>query len=250
MDIEKSINAARQGFEGTFKEEKFYNRQTIDHKHLDLILNLIKLNKNEVVLDLGTGSGYLAFPLAKENPDNKVIGLDIVEETLKRNTEKAKQQNMSNICFVGYDGIKFPFEDESVDAIYTRYALHHFPDIQSTFREMKRVLKPKGKIILSDPTPNENDKSGFVDAFMKKKPDGHIKFYTRREFEELAEENGFKILLNVMTEIRFPRRGAKQYRNLLKEYNTEIVCGYGIQVNEDEVFITEKVLNMVMENSL
>ena len=82
---------------------------------------------------------------------------------------------------------------------------------------------------------------------MKKKPDGHIKFYTKREFEELAEENGFKVLLNVMTEIRFPRRGAKQYKDLLRIYNVEIVYGYGIQVNEDEVFITEKVLNMVMD---
>lgn len=250
MDIEKSINAARQGFEDTFKEEQFYNRQTMDHKHLELILSLIKLNKNEVVLDLGTGSGYLAFALAKENPDNEVIGLDIVEETLKRNTEKAKQQNLNNIWFAGYDGIRFPFEDESIDVIYTRYALHHFPDINGTFREMKRVLKPKGKIILADPTPNENDKSGFVDAFMKKKQDGHIKFYTKGEFEELAEENGFKILLNVMTEIRFPRRGAEEYKDLLKKYNAEIVYGYGIEVNEDEVFITEKVLNMVMENSL
>lgn len=250
MDIDKNINAARQGFEDTFKEEKFYNRQTIDDKHLDLILNLIKLNNNEVVLDLGTGSGYLAFALARENPDNKVIGLDIVEETLKRNTEKAKQQNLNNIFFTDYNGTIFPFEDESIDVIYTRYALHHFSDINGAFREMKRVLKPKGKIILSDPTPNENDKSGFVDAFMKKKLDGHIKFYTKREFEELAEENGFKILTNVMTEIRFPRREAKRYKDLLRECNANIVCGYGIHVKEDEIFITEKVLNIVMENNL
>ena len=247
MDVEKSINYTRQGFEESFKEETFYNRQTRDDKHLDLILNLIKLNKNQVILDLGTGNGYLAFTLAKENPDNEVIGLDIVEQTLKKNAENAKQQNLRNLGFTGYDGIRLPFGDESIDVIYTRYALHHFPDIHSTFRELRRVLKSKGKIVLSDPTPNENDKSGFVDEFMKKKLDGHIKFYTKREFEELAEANGFKIVLNVMTEIRFPRKGADQYEDLLREYNREIVDGYGIQVIGDEVFIIEKVLNMVLE---
>ena len=99
MNVEKSINYTRQGFEESFKEETFYNRQTRDDKHLDLILNLIKLNKNQVVLDLGTGNGYLAFTLAKENPDNEVIGLDIVEQTLKKNAENAKQQNLSNLRF-------------------------------------------------------------------------------------------------------------------------------------------------------
>ena len=247
MDIEERINIVKRGFEESFKEEQLYNRQAKDEKHLDLILNLIKLNKNEVVLDLGTGSGYLAFAIAKQNPSNKVIGLDIVEATLKRNSEKAEQQNLSNLKFIAYDGVKFPFEDGSIDVIYSRYALHHFPDIHYAFSELKRVLKPKGRIVLSDPTPNDNDKLGFVDAFMKKKPDGHVKFYTKREFEELAKENKFKIILNVMSEIRFPRQGVDGYKELLNEYDKEIVDGYDIQIIKDQIYITEKVLNMVIQ---
>ena len=247
MNIEERINTVKKGFEASFKEEKLYNKQTKDEKHLNLIMNLIKLNDNEVVLDLGTGSGYLAFAISKENPSNIVIGLDIVENTLKRNSEKAKQQNLSNLQFVAYDGVKLPFEDESVDVIYSRYALHHFPDIHYAFSELKRVLKPKGRIVLSDPTPNDNDKTGFVDAFMKKKPDGHVKFYTKREFEELANENKFKIILNVMSEIRFPREDVDGYKDLLIEFDKEIVDGYNIQIIQDQIYITEKVLNIVME---
>ena len=247
MNIEERINTVKKGFEASFKEEKLYNKQTKDEKHLSLILNLIKLNKNEIVLDLGTGSGYLAFAIAKENPSNKVIGLDIVENTLKRNSEKAKQQNLSNLQFVAYDGIKLPFKDESIDVIYSRYALHHFPDIHYTFSELKRVLKPKGRIVLSDPTPNDNDKSGFVDEYMKKKTDGHVKFYTKTEFEELAKENKFKIILNVMSEIRFPRESVDVYTDLLIEFDKEIVDGYNIQIIQDQIYITEKVINIVME---
>lgn len=82
---------------------------------------------------------------------------------------------------------------------------------------------------------------------MKKKPDGHVKFYTKREFEELAKENKFKIIVNVMSEIRFPREGVDGYKDLLKEYDKEIVEGYDIQIIQDQIYITEKVLNIVIE---
>ena len=72
MNIKERINTVKKGFEASFKEEKLYNKQTKDEKHLNLIMNLIKLNENEIVLDLGTGSGYLAFAIAKENPSNEI----------------------------------------------------------------------------------------------------------------------------------------------------------------------------------
>lgn len=250
MNIKESINISREGFEERFKEEKFYNRQTRDDKHLNLILKLIESEKNRVILDLGTGNGYLAFALAKENTNDEVIGIDIVKETLKNNSKKAKVEGINNLQFINYDGIYFPFEDESVDVIYIRYALHHFPNIQSAFSEMKRVLKPQGKIVLSDPTPNENDKHRFVDMFMKKRVDGHVKLYTKREIEYLANRYGLRIISNITTKISFPRKGVEEYKELLRKYNKKVVDGYCIKVKGDEIFIVEKVLNMVIEKQL
>ena len=65
--------------------------------------------------------------------------------------------------------------------------------------------------------------------------------------EELAKENKLKIILNVMSEIRFPREGVDVYKGLLAEFDKEIVDGYNIQISEDQIYITEKVLNIVME---
>ena len=60
-------------------------------------------------MDLGTGSGYLAFTIASKYPDVMVVGLDIVEKTLDCNLERASKEGYHNLKFVTYDGIKFPF---------------------------------------------------------------------------------------------------------------------------------------------
>ena len=126
-----SIEAARAGFEASFEEADFYNKQTQDEKHLKDILATINVKPGMKILDLGCGSGYLTFPIAERNENAYVVGLDIVTDTLERNTEKAHKINIRNVEFISYDGITFPFEDDSFDLVVTRYALHHFPEIYS-----------------------------------------------------------------------------------------------------------------------
>ncbi len=71
----------------------------------------------EQIMDLGTGSGYLAFPMAGENPDCEVIGLDIVSGALEAGRARAEAEGIRNLSFVNYDGMDFPFEDGSFDLI-------------------------------------------------------------------------------------------------------------------------------------
>lgn len=81
-----SIEAARAGFEASFEEADFYNKQTQDEKHLKDILATINVRPGMKILDLGCGSGYLTFPIAERNENAYVAGLDIVTDTLERNT--------------------------------------------------------------------------------------------------------------------------------------------------------------------
>jgi len=134
MDIKKSINSTRKGFEQSFQEADFYNKQTSDDNHLKLLLDLVNPKENDTILDLGTGSGYIAFPLSELNQNINVIGMDIVIDTLVRNTNKAVKQGRENLEFTAYDGIILPFRDGSLNTIITRYALHHFPNIKDSFR--------------------------------------------------------------------------------------------------------------------
>jgi len=185
---QSSIEATKKCFEKSFSETHFYNKQTRDDKHLELILSKLQISDGMKVLDLGTGSGYLAFKISSSNPKIAVYGIDIVEQTLEKNTERAMQEGLINLIFVSYDGVTVPFEDNYFDYIVTRYALHHFPIISESFQEIYRILKPGGKLLISDPTPNDNDKDKFVDNFMQMKADGHIQFYSLEEYKAMAME--------------------------------------------------------------
>lgn len=244
MEIYKRIQASKQEFERSFLEAEYYKKQTVDEEHLELLLNMVQPAEGENVLDLGTGTGYIAFPLAERYPKVRVIGLDIVTNTLQRNREKAETKGLKNLEFLCYDGISFPMGDHEVDAVITRYALHHFPNLTACFCEMKRILKPGGRLIISDPTPNANDTERFVDKYMQKKPDGHLKFYTLEEYKDMLKQAGFSFCSNQTTTIRFPRRDAGSYRDILNEAEQDVLDGYNIQVVEDEIWITEKVLNI------
>lgn len=146
-----SIEKTKRCFEESFESGILYNRQTQDATHLMQIINTIQVTAGMKILDLGTGTGYLSFPVAEKYPDAQVTGLDIVEKALEKNRERAASDGLKNLHFISYSGMELPFENEQFDLVITRYALHHFPAIRDTFAEISRVLKPGGRFFLSDP---------------------------------------------------------------------------------------------------
>lgn len=249
VNNKESIEKTKQGFEDSFKSAAYYDKQTKNENHLELIINFLQVKPEMRILDLGTGTGYLAFPFAERYKQTEIVGLDIVKNTLEKNRGKTELKGLSNLDFVDYEGMNFPFEDISFDMVITRYALHHFPDTKNTFREINRVLKKDGVFFVSDPAPNDNDTEHFVDEYMQMKKDGHIKFYTKDEWKEIAETLELKFIDGFETTIRFPRKKetSLEFDDIIDRHDENVIKGYEVEVIDDEIWITEKVNSLLFQ---
>ena len=98
-------------------------------------------------LDVGTGPGQLAFYLA--GAGFKTTGIDISPGMITRAGQKALQDGLSCDFQTG-DAEHLPFADNSFDVVVTRNLVWTLPDPQAAIREWHRVLKPEGRIIISD----------------------------------------------------------------------------------------------------
>ncbi|MDE6664455.1 MAG: class I SAM-dependent methyltransferase [Lachnospiraceae bacterium] len=209
----ENVNQAKESFNRVLDNKK-YAGIIKDDNHLSILLDLVNDGNYNKILDIGTGAGYLAFPLAEQFPTASVCGIDIADVIVEKNNAAVKEKCFPNLSFQAFDGIKYPFSIESVDLIVTRYAFHHFPDVVNAIQQMNKILVKGGKVLVSDPMRNESDDNRIIDSFMRVKKDGHIQFYSSDELDELFADNGFTKENQVITDLKFPFAKQVEYIEL------------------------------------
>jgi SAM-dependent methyltransferase len=237
------IQAARRGFDGKQHDDEYRHIHS-DAEQLEGLLGMLEPREGESYLDLGTGNGYVAFELAKRHPEVRVRGLDIAEESIRKDAELAKGLGLGNLDFLSYEGLALPFAEGEFAGAVSRYALHHFPDIRGTLGELGRVIKEGGFFLLSDPRSFDEDAGGFADKFQSLLPDGHVHFYRRAEIEALFAEFRFVAEREFPSSVRYPRKIDDRYRELLARSRRETLDLYGIQIEGDEIYIKVEVMNL------
>jgi SAM-dependent methyltransferase len=111
----------------------------------------LKLAAGETVLDLGSGPGLDAFLAAKQVGTNgRVIGVDMTPEMLERARAAAAQAGIANVDFRQGRLERLPVESGTVDAVTSNCVINLVPDKAAVFGEIARVLKPGGRVVVSD----------------------------------------------------------------------------------------------------
>lgn len=211
-DIQKSFRVQAQSFDsnGYHLSKAEYQQYMIDRT---------EPQKTDRVLEVAAGTCICGRAFAPYVA--KVTCLDVTPAMLQMGREEAEKAGLVNMEFVEGMAENLPFADKSFDIVMSRLAFHHFVNPDKIFAEMKRVLKPGGKLILMDMIVQEKELRDKVNSlekpqdrkdaleelrnkvdFLERMRDfSHVRDLTLGEMRDLYSKNGLQLLLQEKMDI-------------------------------------------------
>ena len=136
-----------------------YNRRIYDAiaELYDHIARELEMPGHALILDVGSGRGYISLLLASRNPDLQMTGIDYSLMQVREAEKYRLQRKISNCSFQQGNAMDIRFNDETFDAAVSIGSIKHWPDALRGLAEIHRVLKPGGCLMISETDQGVSD---------------------------------------------------------------------------------------------
>ena len=169
-------------------------------EYLDYTVDAASPAGTDIVLEVAAGTcacGRAFAPLVQT-----VVCLDATAPMLQVGKKEAQESHLDNMVFVKGYAEELPFLDNSFDIVLSRLAFHHFTDTDGVFREMVRVLKPGGKLVLIDMEAADEPLRKTQDEIETLRDPSHVKNLSREEILKLYSDNSLSVEKSEITEMQ------------------------------------------------
>jgi ubiquinone/menaquinone biosynthesis C-methylase UbiE len=163
-----------------------------DPAMLARVVEFARPRPGDLALDVATGAGHTALAIAPHVA--RVVAYDLTPQMLQETQRNARARGLNNVETRQGAAEDLPFADASFDIVTVRQAPHHFADIRRAVREMARVVKPGGRIVVVDSTSPEDDELDRQYNHIERLRDpSHVRNYRGSEWCAMMEEAGLRI---------------------------------------------------------
>jgi|GEM_PF-178987 len=233
--MEEEYDAATTGMLETLYGEGFLSHggpETVSRMFKGISLH------NKKMLDIGCGFGGPSIYLAKKHSVD-ITGIDPVKHILDKATKIAdKQQLKTKVTFILTPQLPYPFADETFDIAFSKEALLHSREKQAVIKEIFRVLKPGGQVVILDwvfsPATNQSTRDLFnVPTFNPIEQQEYVEYFKDAGFNDIstAEQNNLACKYTIESikhlkknkESIVQKFGVHEYEEALLGWNTQYV---------------------------
>lgn len=145
------------------------------------LLELLEIQDNDIILDLGAGTGYFTIPAAGLT-NGKVYALDVAPQMLQYLEKRVKEEKLDNVDLIEGAIECIPVAGQIVDHMIASFVLHEVEPLEKGLQEMRRVLRPDGTVLCIEWEKKQTEQG----------PPLHHQIHSN-ELAEAFEENGFLV---------------------------------------------------------
>jgi 2-polyprenyl-3-methyl-5-hydroxy-6-metoxy-1,4-benzoquinol methylase len=165
------------------------NPWVTDKERIRRLVAAAHLTGAERVLDIATGPGYIAEAFA--GTAREVVGVDLTEAMLAIGKQRTKERGISNVSFRAADAQNLPFENGAFDVVVCRLALHHLMKPLHVLREMVRVCRAGGTVVVEDIYASEHSqRAAYQDRWEVLRDPSHVRTLVLSELLQLFRDAG------------------------------------------------------------